>query len=168
MRTKFTLIFLSTFLWCFGNIEAQSTRDDIPKEQIPKSVLTVLESYIQIIKTSPTLEEAGSQFTKIAGGGLVNESVTNITLRTSILPFSLKKDYGNIKFYADPIEITRVNLSPNVSKQGFGESAIQGRVYKIWIGKKTGVAGMPAPISILLPEGHASIVDPKVVNIGSL
>jgi hypothetical protein len=63
--------------------------------------------------------------------------------------------------------ITRVNASAS-NGQGFGASAIKGKVYKIWIAKKEGAAGMPAPISIMVPEGHATIKTPKVVVIGSL
>ena len=81
--------------------------------------------------------------------------------------FSLKKDFDNVKFYADPVVITRVNASPS-NGQGMGASAIKGMVYKIWIAKKEGGASMPAPISIMTPDGHATIKTPKVVNIGSL
>jgi hypothetical protein len=83
------------------------------------------------------------------------------------MQFSLKKDHSNFKFYAVPLQITRVNKGFSNS-DGFGASALKGAVYKIWIAKKAGVSGMPAPISILVPENHATINSPKVVNIGSL
>lgn len=124
----------------------------------------VLESYIQILQGSGSLNECAERFAAIAGGSLVNED--GQTLRNSAQPYSLKKDYENIKFYAQPIRITRVNVRP--SNSGFGPSAISGQVYKIWIDKAKGQAGMPAPISIMVPENHPSIRDPKVISIGSL
>jgi hypothetical protein len=78
----------------------------------------------------------------------------------------LKKDHDGIKFYKQPVAVTRVNKTYSAG-QGFGASAIKGQVYKIWIAKKDGVAGLPAPVSIMIPEGHATITTPKVVNIGS-
>jgi hypothetical protein len=78
----------------------------------------------------------------------------------------LKKDHDNIKFYKQPVEITRVNKTAS-NGQGFGASTIKGQVYKIWIAKCASGAGLPAPVSIMIPEGHATIKTPKVVNIGS-
>ncbi len=121
-----------------------------------------------MLRNSASLDEMAINFTKIAGGGLVNESAMSISLRSTIKEFSLKKDYTGIKLYAYPIVITRVNSNPTASAQGFGESAIMGRVYKIWIGKADGQPGMPAPISVLVPQNHSSIKTPKIVGIGSL
>jgi len=86
-------------------------------------------------------------------------------LRSNVKPYSLKKDHSNVRFYANPVRITRVNRNPNLVTSGFGQSAIRGTVYKIWIAKASGSAGMPAPISIIVPEGGGT---PKVVGIGSL
>jgi hypothetical protein len=49
---------------------------------------------------------------------------------------------------------------------GFGESAIAGDWYKIYIAKKNG--SQPAPIQIVVPENHPTIKTPKVMSIGSL
>lgn len=143
---------------------AQSARDNIDPADTPKAVLKVLDQYISTLRTSESLDECAESFVKIAGGSLVSED--GKTLRSTVKPFSLKKDHGNIKFYADPTEITRVaKLRPSTS--GFGPSAIRGPQYKIWIGKKDGAAGMPAPVTILVPEGHKTIKQPKVIRIGS-
>jgi hypothetical protein len=84
-----------------------------------------------------------------------------------VQPFSLKKDFENVKFYANPAQITRVaKLRSKTS--GFGDSAITGESYKIWIAKKEGTSGLPAPTTILVPEGHKTIKVPKVIAIGSL
>jgi len=150
-----------------SNLMAQNTATDIPVNSLPKEVKTVLEEYVSILRNSATLDECATAFLKLAGGGLVNESVSSLSLRSSIKDYSLKKDWSGIKFYANPLVITRVNSPETLSSQGYGESAISGRVYKIWIAKANSSNGMPAPVSIMVPQGHSSILTPKIVNIGS-
>ncbi|MBL8995678.1 MAG: hypothetical protein JNM63_20185 [Spirochaetia bacterium] len=143
---------------------AQTKADDIPVGDLPASVKGVLESYVSILRTSKDLTEAGKRFVEIAGGTLVSDD--GKSLRSSTEQFGLKKDFNDIKHYADPIRITRVaKLASN--GQGYGASAIKGLIYKVWIDKKDPQLGMPAPVSILVPEGHETIKTPKVVNIGS-
>ncbi len=144
---------------------AQSKANDIPVESLPSEVKTVLVDYLQLLRGAADVEAAGKAFVAIAGGGIVNED--GASLRKDVTRFSLKKDFDGVKFYADPVVITRVNATSS-NGLGFGPSAIKGKVYKIWIAKKEGAAGMPAPISIMVPEGHATIKTPKVVVIGSL
>jgi hypothetical protein len=50
---------------------------------------------------------------------------------------------------------------------GYGAAATKGYVYKIWIQKKDPATGMPAPVSILLPDPGQWVKEAKVVNIGS-
>lgn len=163
-----TILWLTIFT---TTLQAQSTRNDIPASKLPKEVKAVLNEYIEILSSSETLDACAENMLKVAGGNLVSEQVdengTAVALGRSIQPYSLKKDYQNIKFYQNPIKITRVNLG-STNGSGYGASAIAGKVYKIWIDKKSGVAGMPAPISIVVPEGHATIKTPKVIGIGSL
>lgn len=144
---------------------AQPKKDDIPVETLPAEVKAVLDQYAALLRSAKTVEDAGQVLVGIAGGGVVNED--GKSLRADVTRFSLKKDFDGIKFYADPLVITRVSASSS-NGQGFGASAIKGKVYKIWIAKKEGGAGMPAPISIMVPDGHATIKTPKVVTIGSL
>lgn len=143
---------------------AQTKADDIPVSDLPGAVKSVLENYVAILRTSKDLGEAAKRFTEIAGGSLVNED--GKTLRSSTDQFGLKKDFNDIKHYTDPIRVTRVAKFAS-NGQGYGASAIKGFVYKIWIDKKDPQLGMPAPVSILVPEGHETIKTPKVVNIGS-
>jgi hypothetical protein len=163
----FRLLFLALALFATSTLElqAQSTRNDIPVGKLPKEVRDVLVRYIQILRTSSDLDACATAFATIAGGSLVNED--GQTLRNNVKPYSLKKDFGNVKFYADPIRITRVNVSRS-NGSGFGPSAIAGTVYKIWIDKRAGAGGVPAPISIMVPENHPTIKTPKIINIGSL
>lgn len=145
---------------------SQGRTHDIKTSELPKEVKKVLEDYVNALRSAETLDDAEANVLKVMGGSLVNED--GETLRNSVKPYSLKKDWQNVKFYQDPIKITRVNSNPTSSSSGYGESAIRGRKYKIWIGKKAGVAGLPAPISIIVPIDHATIKTPKVVGIGSL
>lgn len=162
---KFVLSILC-FLLTTTFLLAQGKKNDIPPQDLPKEVKNVLTQYIGILQQASSLDECSEMFAKIAGGSLVSED--GQTLGNDIKPYSLKKDFQNIKFYrTTPIKITRVNVR-NSNGMGFGDSAIRGKVYKIWIDKKQGVGGMPAPISIMIPEGHAEIKTPKVVGIGSL
>lgn len=143
---------------------AQSRANDIPTDKLPKEVKAVLEQYLTILRTSADIDQCAGKFIDLAGGGLVNEDAK--TLRKDVARFSLNKDFSNVKFYANPLKISRVNLSYS-NGDGLGWSAIKGKKYKIWIEKADKSNGMPAPVTILVPEGHESIKAPKVVNIGS-
>lgn len=151
------------FLLCAAPLAAQSKANDIPVDQLPASVKQVLEQYVQILRTSKSVDEAAARFQEIAGGTLVNE---NGSVSSNTKQFGLKKDFNNVKFYADPLIITRVNATPS-NGQGYGKTAIRGMVYKIWIRKKDESQGMPAPVSIMVPEGHETIKTPRVINVGS-
>jgi hypothetical protein len=159
-------LFLSTLLSfaVIGFISAQSRANDIPTDKLPKEVKTVLEQYLTILRTSADVDQCAGKFLDLAGGGLVNEDAKS--LRKDVARFSLNKDFSNVKFYANPLKISRVNLSYS-NGDGLGWSAIKGKKYKIWIEKANKSNGMPAPVTILVPEGHESIKVPKVVNIGS-
>ncbi len=167
MHTVARLALAFVALTTFVSVEAhaQSKKDDIPVDALPPGVKAVLVQYVDMLRASKDIDAAAKGLLLIAGGGVVNEAGN--ALRTDVPRFSLKKDFDDVKFYADPVAVTRVNVASS-NGQGFGASAIKGKVYKIWIGKKEGAAGMPAPISIMVPEGHATIKTPKVVNIGSL
>ncbi len=156
-------IFFMTLLQNPNFLMAQSKLNDIPVADLPANVKLVLDKYVEVLNIA-SIDECAVKFLDIAGGGLVNETAT--ALRNDIKAYSLKKDHDDIKFYAQPVAITRVNKSVS-GGQGFGASAIKGTVYKIWIAKKEGGAGMPAPVSIMVPEGHATITTPKIVGIGS-
>jgi hypothetical protein len=144
-------------------LAAQSRANDIPVDQLPANVKQVLEQYVQILRTSKDVDEAATRITDLAGGTLVGE---NGKVTSNTRQFGLKKDFNNIKHYADPLIITRVNATPS-NGQGYGKTAIKGMVYKIWIRKKNESQGMPAPVSIMVPEGHETITTPRLINVGS-
>lgn len=159
-KSIFTFIFAVVF-FTFSNAQQR----DISISQLPREVKIVLNDYLDILTKSDNLDECAKQFMKIAGGGMVNPAGTS--LRSSVKPYSLKKDYENVKFYKTPADIARV-AKTQTSGSGYGESAIAGDWYKVYINKKNGVNGMPAPIHIVVPKNHKIIKTPKIIQIGSL
>jgi hypothetical protein len=136
---------------------------DIPVSKLPAEVKSVLDEYISILTSSNDLEECADKFLLVAGGTLVTPEGN--ALRNSVKPYSLKKDFENIKYYKVPVKITRA--AKTTSQQcGYGESAIAGDWYKIYIEKKDGT--QPAPVQIIVPKNHPQIKTPKVISIGSL
>jgi len=139
-----------------------SQQKDIPVLMLPSEVKVVLNEYLNILSTSNDLDEAAERFLSIAGGGLV--SPNGESLRSSVKPFSLKKDLENVHFYKVPAKIERV-AKTKTGQAGFGESAIAGDWYKIYIAKANG--GQSAPVHIVVPQNHPTIKAPKVIQIGS-
>jgi hypothetical protein len=85
-------------------------------------------------------------------------------LAPNVKNYSYKKACQNVQFYAQPAAIGEVH---ELSEQtvGFRETAERGIVFKYFVKKKEGVAGMPAPIHVLFPSDGGT---PKCINIGSL
>ena len=156
---KLSLIIIAIFT--FGFVNAQQR--DIPVSELPKEVKQVVDEYVKILSTSKTLDEAAERFFPIAGGGLVNPAGTK--LRGSVKPYSLKKDFQNIKSVKIPIVIARVAVR-HTGQAGFGKSALAGDWYKIYLEKVPG-GGRPAPVHVVYPKGHPTIKTPKVTQGGS-
>lgn len=158
-QTSVIIIMFLAFFLLSGLASAK--QKDIPLDQVPKDVIEVLNTYLKILTTSASLDECGTKVAKIAGGHMVSQSGM---ISRDVIEFSLKKDFQNAKFYKVPAVITRVVLMED-DYDGYGPTLIQGDRYKIWIAKKDGVAGMPAPIPVIKPKTGA----PKIVsNVGSL
>lgn len=150
---------VALFLFWSGSSNAKQT--DIPIEQVPTDVISVLNKYLNILSTSKSLEACAVEVAKISGGHMLSQSGS---ISQDVLPYSLKKDYENVKFYKVPAVITRVVLVEG-DYDGYGPTIIEGSRYKIWIAKKEGVAGLPAPIPVIKPKNGT----PKIVTvIGSL
>ncbi|HOU85928.1 MAG TPA: hypothetical protein PK158_13895 [Spirochaetota bacterium] len=155
-------VFLIFAISVFSSIYPQ--RKDIPVEEVPFAVIKVLNQYLKILSESPTLEDCAKNIYPLLGGGLLSSNGKKVSSDT--IQFSLKKDYNNVKFYSVPAEITRIQLNKN-SYDGFEKTYIEGDIYKIWVKKKEGVAGMPAPIPVIVPKNDPE--HPKVIStIGSL
>ena len=150
----------------FAGSALAAAKGDIPVDQLPPDVKALVQQYVTILRAANgDPEKAAVDFIKIAGGGVVNPDGN--ALRQDVTRFSLKKDSENVKFYADPIVVTRVNVT-DTTGHGFGASAIKGKFYKVWIQKADPKNGMPAPVGVIVPEGHPTIKTPKVDTIGSL
>ncbi|MFH0818754.1 MAG: hypothetical protein V1898_02045 [Patescibacteria group bacterium] len=91
-----------------------------------------------------------------------NGQVTD--LAREIKDFMYKKAVQNVKFYEYPSNVSQVQQGQAITI-GFKETAETGRQDKYFINKKTGVAGLPAPIIIFWPADGSG---PKIVNFGSL
>ncbi|HOR44505.1 MAG TPA: hypothetical protein PK624_06895 [Spirochaetota bacterium] len=155
-------VFLIFAISVFSSIYPQ--RKDIPVEEVPFAVIKVLNQYLKILSESPTLEDCAKNIYPLLGGGLLSSDGKKVSSDT--IQFSLKKDYNNVKFYSVPAEITRIQLNKN-SYDGFEKTYIEGDIYKIWVKKKEGVAGMPAPIPVIVPKNDPE--HPRVIStIGSL
>jgi len=153
------LIFAVSF---FSSIYPQ--RKDISVEEVPPAVIKVLNQYLKVLSESPTLEDCARNIYPYLGGGLLSSDEKKVSSDT--IQFSLKKDYNNVKFYSVPAVITRIQLNKN-SYDGYEKTYLEGDIYKIWINKKEGVAGMPAPIPVIVPKNDPE--HPKVIStIGSL
>lgn len=142
-------------------IAIQAQTKDIPQSELPGDVKDLLNQYIQILQTSKDIDEAAGKVAKIAAGHMLNSSGK---IDSDVYRYSLKKDFDNAKFYKYPVEITRISRTLN-DYDGFQSTLFEGTRYKIWIAKKEGVAGLPAPVPIIKPATEA----PKIVTvIGSL
>ena len=163
-RTLLTLLSVSALTAAAPSF-AQGKDADVDLSTVPKEVKDLLAAYVAVLRGAKDLDDCAKKVVPLFGGSLVNEDGSS--LRSSVKPYSLKKDFDNVKFYADPLVITRVAKLAKVTS-GYGPSAITGERYKLWIGKKEGVAGLPAPTTILVPEKHPTVTGPRVVVIGSL
>jgi hypothetical protein len=160
---RLALVFAAVLMLSANSLLAQTTENDMPVNQLPDTVKAILDQYIRVLN-SPTLNECAEQFLKIAGGDLVNDDAS--ALASSVKDMSLKKDYNDIKHYQQPVVITRISKTYS-NGLGYGVAATKGYVYKIWIQKIDATLGMPAPVSILLPDEGQYVKSPKVIGIGS-
>jgi hypothetical protein len=149
---------LALFLMFTLSINAQ--KNNIQISEIPADVKETLTKYMEILSKSKSVEEAANSLFKadLIGGSLLNTSATGPS--DDILMFSLKKDFDNVKFYDNPPVITGVTFTAD-DYDGYQNTLIQGDHYKIWVKKKDGVNGRPAPVPIIRPKNGK----PKVVSV---
>lgn len=153
-------IYLFILLLVSGNMVALG-QSDIDPGQLPANVKMTLSRYVEALHSS-SLQQCADKFVRIAGGPLLSDDGSQLAPNTE--SFSLKNDFDNIKNYAQPIQIVKVNVRYS-GGMGFGQTTLKGQVYKIWLGKNDGSSG---PVSIIVPEGSSTFTEPRVVGIGSL
>lgn len=82
----------------------------------------------------------------------------------NVKEFSYLKAIQNVQAYDYPVKITEVQRGLEVTV-GTGTAAERGRTDKYFIAKRSGVAGLPAPIIVFFPENKGK---PTITNFGSL
>ncbi len=124
--------------------------------------LEKIKRFMEICLNNPDLNEAGKQ--------LVAEKVVHLSkrdkndprkLNPDSLRFAFKRAHGAIGQYQ--LLVVRTTLT-TTSAVGFGPTAQKGKLYKYFIAKKDGIAGMPAPVQVFYPDGGE---DPVVYDFGS-
>jgi hypothetical protein len=127
----------------------------------PKAVEKI-DQFLKICVETPTLEEAAK---KVVAANLVHVSMLDKNDKTKLnadkMRFSFKKAYENAKFYET--KITRIQKT-SVTAIGFKETAQKGTLFKYWVAKKEGQAGLPAPVQVFFPEGGG---EPVLNDFGS-
>ncbi len=89
---------------------------------------------------------------------------TGTALTADVRQFSFKKAHQNARFYALPVQVTRVREN-NGTSIGFGETAEMGRTEDHFLAKKEGEVGLPAPMTVFIPTSGGP---PKIAYLGSL
>lgn len=136
---------------------------DIALADFDKKGVEVVNKFIEAINANPSDIQAAA----LAAMPFIHRSdydAAGTNLKKDRLDFSFKKAWQNAKFYDFPIKVTRVQKQ-SLTAIGFGATAQAGTSYKVFIGKKAGVSGMPAPMHVFIPADGG---DAKLHNYGSL
>jgi hypothetical protein len=136
---------------------------DTPVESFDKAAIAVVNNFMNAINTNASDEMAAAK----AAMPFIHKSEfenDGSNLKKDRLDFSFKKAWQNAKFYDAPVNITRIQKQ-NITAIGFGNTAQKGTAYKVFIKKKEGVAGLPAPLNVFIPEDGT---EAKVYYYGSL
>jgi hypothetical protein len=158
MRTLFITIVAAA-----GLTLQQAKAQDIAVADFDKKGIEVVNKFIDAINANAGDENAAA----LAALPYIHKSEydnSGAALKKDRMDFSFKKAWQNAKFYDSPVKVTRVQKQ-SLTAIGFGATAQAGTAYKVFIGKKAGVAGMPAPLNVFFPQDGS---DPKVYYYGSL
>ena len=156
---KITLI----FTLILGLLSCSLSAQDIPLDQFDKRGVEVVNNFMNAIMNNQADEMAAAK----AALPYIHKSeydAAGTNLKSDRLSYSFKKAWQNAKFYNVPVTVTRVQKQ-SISAIGFGSTAQTGTVYKVWVGKKEGVAGLPAPFHVFFPSDGSA---PTISNYGSL
>ncbi|MDP2388211.1 MAG: hypothetical protein Q8M29_17690 [Bacteroidota bacterium] len=122
---------------------------------------TLLNDFMKALAIKDA-DESAKECLKYVHKSLKNASGDDLT--KDLRNFSFKKAHDNVKFYANPVKITRVRKN-GVTAIGFKETGEKGDEYSYFISKKSDVKGMPAPVNIFFPADGG---EPKISYMGSL
>ncbi len=144
-------------------MQYHSYGQDIPVNKFDKRGIEVINNFMQALldNSSDEMAVAKAAMPYIHASEYDN-SGTN--LKRDRLDYSFKKAWQNAKFYKVPVSVTRIQRQ-NLTAIGFGATAQKGISYKVWIAKKAGVNGMPAPLNVFFPADGSG---PTLNYYGSL
>jgi hypothetical protein len=159
MKRSLCLLFAA-----IGLIVQLSTKaQDIPLSKFDTRGFVVIDSFMTALVNHADNEKAAAR----AALPFIHRSEydnAGTGLKQDRLDYSFKKAWQNAKFYKLSVEVTRIQKQ-NLTGIGFGNTAGTGTAYKIWIAKKDGVSGLPAPLNVFFPSDGS---DPKLYYYGSL
>jgi hypothetical protein len=138
-------------------------RQDEPIESLNKSATDAVTNFMKALNSNASDEMAAAK----AALPYIHKSEydkSGSNLKQDRLDYSFKKAWQNAKFYQNPVKITRVQKQ-SVTAIGFGNTAQKGTCYKVFIAKKEGGTGLPAPLNVFIPEDGT---DAKIYYYGSL
>lgn len=144
-------------------MQTLSYGQDIPVKQFDKRGIAIINDFMVAIMNNSGDEMAAAK----AALPYIHPSEydgTGTNLKRDRLEFSFKKAWQNAKFYKVPVSVTRVQRQ-NITAIGFGATAQAGTAFKVWVAKKDGAGGMPAPLNVFFPADGSS---PTVYYYGSL
>ena len=134
-----------------------------PSVPADPAAIAVITRFLEICTRSGDLESLGRD---VVAAGLVHASKLDANnpaqLNADSLRFGFKRAAENARLY-EP-RITRV-VQTTTTAVGFGTTAQRGRLFKYFVAKRPGVAGMPAPLHVFFPDQGGS---PVLYDWGSL
>jgi hypothetical protein len=138
-------------------------KQDEPVDSFDKSAIEAVNNFMTALNSNASDEMAAAK----AALPFIHKSEydkSGTTLKQDRLDYSFKKAWQNAKFYQTPVKITRIQKQ-SITAIGFGATAQKGTCYKVFIAKKEGGAGLPAPLNVFIPEDGSG---PKIYYYGSL
>jgi hypothetical protein len=146
---------------CCLTVLTVTAQINLSKVKTDRKAVEVLNKFMQAlrIEDADSSAKAVMQYTHRS---LWNSEETDLT--RDLRQFSFKKAHSNARFYQIPVKVTRVRETA-ISAIGYGETAEKGKVSDYFVGKKSGVNGMPAPVQIFFPADGSA---PKISYMGSL
>lgn len=156
---KAIAIFLALVLGLAGGTTQAAPRS-LPAS--PEAV-ELIARFLELCGRDGTVE---SRAREVVAAGLVHASKLDnndpTQLNADALRFSFKRATDNARFY-EP-RITRV-VETATTGVGFGGTAQRGRLFKYFVAKRAGIAGMPAPLHVFFPQDGGP---PVLFDWGSL
>jgi len=121
----------------------------------------LMDRFVSVLQHN-SFEKSAKKVVPLMHRSLLNSSGRKLDDDT--YRYQFKKAHTNAKNYRYPVKVTRVQKL-RTTGVGYGKTYQKGIEYKLWIAKKKGVRGMPAPLVLFFPNGSTI---PKLTYVGSL